>query len=315
MTTGDDGISEVWSRSTGEQLSKVILTGERAGAASNSPAIASVLCTDGDIVGRVTSDNTVSFWNATSPVEVRRIATEDSVIHNVGFIFGGRLIAAGSSRGLKVWDEATGLPLDLPPTVNSADATAVSNDGKELAVISGDELILLDVATWEVRKKRHVERRVNSAAILAFAPDGSAIITSGPGFALSVRDAGTLREIGQLIGHTAEVTAVAYSNDSKQILSGGRDHVVRLWNAMNMQPMRSMTGHLDTVDAVIFSPSGKVGYSAGGNSDFELGHGDFAVRQWNLESGQCIAQFTGHQAKGARAGDESGWIDFGLGVG
>jgi WD40 repeat protein len=134
--------------------------------------------------------------------------------------------------------------------------------------------------------------------VLAFAPNGRLLVCSGPKFALSVLDAKTLKVVVRFAGHTAAVSAAVFSPDSTQILSAGRDQVVRLWNARSGAPIRELTGHWDVVNSVAFSPDGRVAYSAGGNSDFEReGHDDFAVRQWNLDTGQCLAKFTGHQAR------------------
>jgi len=298
VSTGNDGVSQIWSRFTGAELARLLMYGQGAAANSAAAASASVLCADGDVEARVAGDDTLSFWNATAPAEVRRIESEDAAIHGIGSMFTGRIIFAATSNGLKVWDAPTGRPLDLPPLpIDSADAAAVAPDGSAMAVLSGDTLSILDTSSWKVSATGHMDRRPNSPAVLAFSPNGRMLITSGPKFGLSLRDARSLAEIGQLVGQTAPVMSAVFSPDSTQILSAGRDRVVRLWNAVTMQPIREMTDHLDAVNAVIFSPDGRFAYSAGGNSDIENGHNDFAMRRWDVNSGKCVARFTGGQAR------------------
>jgi WD40 repeat protein/serine/threonine protein kinase len=299
LSTGNNGVSQRWSRSTGAELASLILAGGGAAATSNPTALASVFCPDGSLVARVAADSTVSVWNTAAPVEVRRIATTDYPINDVYLLFNGRVVLASSSRGLELWDEPTGEQLEEPASapIGSVDAIAPSANGARLAIVSGNKLLILDVPTWTIVQSADLGRRGNSPAILAFSSDGSTLVCSGPRFNLSVRSAHDLKEIGQLIGHTAPVATAVFSPDSKRILSGGRDGVVRLWDAGTTKLIRPMPGHLDAVDAVVFSPDGRVAYSAGGNSDVEAGNADFAVRQWDVASGQCLATFTGSQAR------------------
>jgi WD40 repeat protein len=289
VSVGNDGLAQTWSRAGAAELSAQMLS-------NNPAATASVLCANGDVACRVSADDVATFWDAAAPVELRRISAEDLEIHDAGLLCDGQVILAGTSGGLKAWDLASGMPLKAPPlAVTSADAAAVAPDGATAAVMSGNDLLLLDPVTWKILATASLDRRPKSPAVLAFSPNGRQIVCPGPEFSLSLRDARTLVETGRLSGHTAPVATAAFSADSERIVSGGGDQVLRIWNAASCQPLQTLPDNPDAVNAVVVSGDGRFAYSAGGNSRDDIGQDDFAVRQWDLASGRCVNKFVGHQ--------------------
>jgi WD40 repeat protein/serine/threonine protein kinase len=298
ISTGNDGISQVWITSTGSEQASLLLSSDMVQHGSDSAAMASTLCADGNVAMRLTHDDVLNFFLVAPPVEVRRIPIADQINCQVHFLPGAPLLLTASSDGLRLWDIPTGQALTLPALpIAAADATALTGDGRRLAVLSASSLSLLDTTTWKILAKRQLDRRGNSPALLAFAPDGRELITAGPKLTLSLWDGRSLAETGRLVGNTAPVTVAAFSPDSTKIISAGRDRVVRVWDAATGRLIREMAGHQDTINAVVFSPDGRFVFSGGGNSDIESGHDDFVIRQWDIDSGQCIASFAGHQAR------------------
>jgi len=91
------------------------------------------------------------------------------------------------------------------------------------------------------------------------------------------------------------IESVAFSPDGSLALSGGADGVVRIWTLESKDPIHEFRGHVDNVMSVAFSPDGRRAYSAGGLlPGFEDGT-DFAVRIWDLESGQQLRPLEGHK--------------------
>jgi WD40 repeat protein len=303
VAVGNDGHMQICGKADGTELESMTLGGAYSDQLQpGGPSIfASVVSDDGRVTARAASDDTsssVGIWSSCFPPEVRRISADDAAIQDVRFMHSLPVLLAETSKGLEFWDEASGLPIDSPPLlVPSAAATALSADERELAVISGDNLDLIDTASFRVIAATQLGREPKSAAVVAFSPDGRRIVCSGQKLSLSLRNVPSLAEIGRLEGHTGAITAAVFSPDSGRILSAGRDHTVRLWNADTCQQTRLLTGHLDDVNAVVYAPGGMVAYSGGGNADFEPGgNDDFAIRKWNLESGQCVGVLTGHTA-------------------
>ena len=68
---------------------------------------------------------------------------------------------------------------------------------------------------------------------VAYSPDGHHLVTPAADGTVRVWDAGTLREVRTLFGHSGRVTCVAFGPGGKLLASGGRDGVVRLWDATN----------------------------------------------------------------------------------
>jgi len=116
-------------------------------------------------------------------------------------------------------------------------------------------------------------------------PDGRFALSGGETGTLHLWDVGSGKEVGRLIGHTAEVRAVAFSPDGKRALSGGFDGTARLWDVEAGRELRQFTAGATRVYSVAFSPDGKTALT---------GHKDGAIRLWNLESGIKLKGFPGH---------------------
>ena len=64
---------------------------------------------------------------------------------------------------------------------------------------------------------------------VAFAPDGTRILTGSSDNTARLWDAATGRAVATLTGHTDFVWTVAFSPDGTRVLTGSEDKTTRLW--------------------------------------------------------------------------------------
>jgi Tol biopolymer transport system component len=199
-------------------------------------------------------------------------------------------------------------------------AGVFSPDGRNL--LTGDNAVarLWDVATGEeIREFAGHTAFIDS---LVFSPDGRFVLSSSGDKTARMWDVETGQEIRQFVGHTATVLTVAFSPDGRYALSGSEDGIPRMWDVETGEEIRRFTGHRNGV-FVAFSPNGRyvatgswdstvrlwdaatgnelrqfqpsgqaaeVGFSSNGR--YLVSSGTNAVRQYNVETGETIREYT-----------------------
>ena len=292
--------------------------GNQAGSPVVPPAPASAnLQTD--------SDNKFAKW--------RQICTfeHDDMVMSVAFSPNGKYIVSASSDGtVKLWDvEDEELVRTFEGHDDMVMSVAFSRDGKYIVSASDDDTVKL----WEI-KGRQVRTFNDRVYSVAFSPDGKYIVSGSGENTVKLWETGSGRLIHTFEGHDDYVSSVAFSPDGKYIVSGSDDNTINLWNVENEVLVRTFEGHKDIVNSVAFSPDGKYFVSGSGDETIKLwgkkerlirtfkghnvlvrsvafspdgkyivsGGGDdrkekkryFALKLWDVESGELIRTFEGH---------------------
>ena len=227
----------------------------------------------------------------------------------------GALLLLGASDGwFELRDTATQRVRweDLGHNAN-VNAAAYAPNGSTLATagprvvksinVSPDNTILLwDTAALAM--KAALAGHTGAVNALAFSPDSRALASASDDAAVILWDAASGAELARLEGHSAPVRAVAFSPDGALIASADTAGTVIIWDAQTRAPLHT----LETVhtNAVAFSPDGALLATGGGTATTAP---DYAIRLWDVASGEELAQLTGHTAPvGALAFNAAGTV-------
>jgi WD40 repeat protein len=121
---------------------------------------------------------------------------------------------------------------------------------------------------------------------LALTPDGRRALTVGGDHRLRLWDLENGKELAQLQGHTASVSAIVFSDDGQVALSAGRDSTVRVWDLATGKERAVFRGHRGPVRCVGLSRDGRLAASGGD---------DGILRLWDPEKGRELSTLKGHE--------------------
>lgn len=120
---------------------------------------------------------------------------------------------------------------------------------------------------------------------VAFAPDGTHVVTGGDDNAVKLWDVPTGKEVRAFTGHTRPVRGVAVSLDGASALSASDDGTLRLWAIDTGSELRALGGLGWKMTCVAISPDGRTALA---------GKDDNTVALWDLGTGRELRRFGGH---------------------
>lgn len=232
-------------------------------------------------------NNEIHVWNAGDGQRRQILAGEGRPVWSIGFSKDGRSIAWGSERsgGEPNQQGALAFALRLPAAdrqMGEPHPVAPNDQGFVRAITSGGRLSLnhraggtfgyyadLDVIA-DGKVVATIERdETNGYAhnAYSFTPDGRTIITGGGHGWLTAYDTRG-RRLGEFVGHTSDVWAIAVSPDGRFLLSGSDDQTVRLWNIATRENIITLL-HGRSGEWVAWTPRGY--YAASPSGDRHVG--------------------------------------------
>jgi RNA polymerase sigma factor (sigma-70 family) len=268
-----------------------------------------LLSPDGKTVVSYGGNPSITFWDAATGREVRRLPKGAQA---AAFTPDGRTLISFGDYEARFWDAATGKMRRSKGIGRDGwmSCLVVSPDGKQLAACGpAGQVKVWDLATDRLVHTFTAKGRVASA--VAFSPDGKLL-------AAGYRNDGTIRffdlakgkEVRVLKGHPQGVRCLAFSRDGTRLASGGalNDGSLLLWDLATGKATALLTkikgreqtsaspekdGRLSKarheptlgeVRSLAFSPDGAVLVCGGGE-------GDPAVRVFDVAAGKQVRQF------------------------
>jgi WD40 repeat protein len=148
---------------------------------------------------------------------------------------GARLLGAGMSGNLKLWEFASGREVAATTLARmyidmirfSRDGTRVAVVGNRLGLLTG-EVHILDAGSareiWSLRG--HILVAVDAD----FSPDGRRLVTASADRTVRIWDLGTGQEILKLSGEPSVMT-VRFVANGRQLIGVSKDRTIRFWDA------------------------------------------------------------------------------------
>ena len=203
------------------------------------------------------------------------------------------LTGSSDDNTLRLWDIATGKSHPVRREGIGLGQVAFSPDERHAAYVCGATIHLCDLKTGDelTRFRGHAGR----IWTFAFCGGGRRLVSGGvDDHTIRVWNLETGEEIRQM-KHQNGVNSIAVYPDGRRALTGSWDRTIGVWDLETGQQLRRITGVADELGATVaVSPDGRRALFATSN--------DFAVRLWNLETGEFIDRMEGHTAHVWRLG-------------
>ena len=228
-------------------------SGQRVGPTYDGVAIATVWDLDYSADGRLLAvevdigdsqwlpvEATIEFWSTSNPVErVQRIPVALYTWAIALSPSGDRLYVGTADRTVDVYDVAGGqqvgavelafdTDLGEPGDLGLSDGLAVSPDGRTLAVVHNDEVVL--IATDSLARRQVLPAHAGFMQAIEFSPDGRLVATGTAEGMVTVWDVGAGVPLEFLRGHSAEVTGLAFGPAGDTLYSGSADGTILEWD-------------------------------------------------------------------------------------
>ena len=238
-------------------------------------------------------ENEILWWDLQQGEQINTTYIRQSDVYSIIFSADGNmLVTRDSSNKARMWDVETGRFLgSFRGDGRHFTSIAISQDGCMLAAATRENTICI----WEIRRgelyligdclmifSEHSDR-VNS---VSFSPDGTILASGSDDNTIKIWDFDSQTHLRTLTGHEKEVNSVVFSSDGRTVVSGSADGTIRFWDAATGELIRTPIEDAGVVTRLAYSNDGK--YIA------HVSVNDKVVYLWNVHTGECLNNFTGH---------------------
>jgi WD40 repeat protein len=247
----------------------------------------------------------IHLWNLDTGKKIRTLTGHKG--HVVALDFspdGGRLVSVAAGKNgdgtARIWDVDSGEELvrsdvGAKQTLDERDAQGYqalhdvnfASDGETFLVAqTGHAAVLYDAKTGKVIRRFGLFLN-GGAWTTAYSPDSRYAAAAGYGDFCTIRlfDLKTGNEVGQLSGHTANVSSIEFTPDGRHLVSGAADKTMRVWDVAAKKEVAQVLCHNHVTCSLAVSPAGQHVVSAGGVHQLADGHvpeDDYDIRVWQL---------------------------------
>jgi WD40 repeat protein len=175
---------------------------------------------------------------------------------------GRRFLAVGERgywTGWHAWDTSTWAEIDdpgLPAGRPAAQNAAVSPDGKRLAAMGFEEVLVWDLKKAQLLQQAKVKPSGTAPNMpLAFSPDGKMLLY-GHGPALTVCEPATLRPLAELRLEKKHFQDAAFAPDSGHLATVSNEETVKTWRTAGWAPGPEWAWEVGKLKCVAFAADG-----------------------------------------------------------
>jgi WD40 repeat protein/predicted Ser/Thr protein kinase len=236
----------------------------------------------------VAGHTSIGIYDASTGKELARCA-QDVGWCALAFSPDGTRLASGSdNRVVRLWDAATGRPLEeCQGHTSKILSISFRQDGSRLLSASHDGTVRQWDAQTGVEVEPPYDRHTAEVSVAVYSPDGQRVASAGADRTVRLWRASGRKDQAVLRGHTGGVTALAFSLDGRRLVSASYDKVnspgdgtVRYWEAAPEATLPVLAGHASYVYPVAYSPDGRW-IASGGWDD--------TIRLWDAATGEECA--------------------------
>jgi WD40 repeat protein len=274
------------------------------------------LSPDGSLIATVDEDAGIRLLDV-EMAKVRRTFRRQANV--LAFAPDGRTIAAGSDRGLSLWDidatepkwQTSKLRIDVEQLAFSADSTFVAAHAIQWKGTKGRD----EVRVWNTAggDQVHVIAVDDWPSSVVFSPDGSLLAVAAqfdvdapagkealPGSAIQLWDTASWRLRHRMVCHTEEVKNLTFSTDGRVLAASHADYTATLWDPKRGARVHLLEDAAGEVTCLAFSPDGK---------KLATGNHDGWISFWDVSTGRLLVTLQVLPAEKPAAGGTE-WIAF-----
>ena len=239
---------------------------------------------NGDLLAGAGADGAIRLWSKSLNAPPKTVQTSGVDLRDVAWRPDGGAFAVSSRLGTVEIRDSTGDQVlsTLKGSDDAVFALAWSPDGKSLAAAGRDKVLRIwDVATGKAREIAAHDAEIYG---IAYAPSGTRVATASADRRVRIWDPATGQQVGQHLGHSSDVRAVAYDGE-RSLVSASNDTTVRRWSSDGAGTVQELTGVNDSVLDLAVPADGSFVAAAAR---------DGTVDTWSLPGGTANPPLTGH---------------------